>query len=146
MKLQLTTVRDGARASASTLRRNGSERRRVSRSAERIAGASSRARTTATTKETRTGRRSRSTGLPPEQAATLGRQPSAQSDRGDDREAEEQRARLAADERQPPRGDLAAVVGVDQLVVGTAEPERFVGVVQPALPARLQRERPADVP
>ncbi len=56
MNAQLTTVRDGARASASTPRRSESERLRVSRSPARIAGPSSRARTTATTKHTSAGR------------------------------------------------------------------------------------------
>ena len=53
-----------------------------------------------------------------EQPAALGGEPAAQADRGDDREAEQQRAGRAADEHQPPRGDPAAPVGVEQLVVG----------------------------
>src|SRR4029077_13332550 len=43
-----------------------------------------------------------------EQSPSLGAEPAAQADRSDDREAEEERARLAADEDEPTRGDPAA--------------------------------------
>ena len=266
MNAQLTTVRDGARASASTPRRSVSERPRVARSAVRIAGPRIRASTTATTKQTSAGRISRSTVLPPEtapgssaprlrptaiataapsaatssscdapaaglvvtrechsgqderhadhraeergqrprgeqrvdedrpgrlsggarddgddhapgghaeqrsgechrsdlggerepclpapraprkQPSALGGQPAAQADRGDDREAEQERAGRAADEHQPARGDPAAAVGVEQLVVGTGEVERRVGRLQAVLPARLGGQGARDVP
>ena len=81
-----------------------------------------------------------------EQSPSLGAEPAAQSDRGDDREAEEERARLAADEDEATRGDPTTAVCVQQLVVRTAQPESGVGAVQPVLAARLGGERAGDVP
>ena len=101
---------------------------------------------------TRSPRPSARTDLPApraarEQAAPLGREPASQPDRGDDRESEQERARLAADER---RGGAAATVPrrvrVVQRVVGAAQPERRVGGLERRLGARLGGEDPRRRP
>ena len=81
-----------------------------------------------------------------EQAAALASEPAAQPDRGDDREPEQQRARLAADEDQAPGGDRSAPGRGQQLVVRAAQAEGGVRRVQRGLPTRLGGQDAADVP
>src|SRR5437660_12841786 len=62
-----------------------------------------------------------------EQPASLAREPASKPNRGDDRETEEERARLSADQGKTIRRDLPAPCRIEQRLVRTAQPERGVG-------------------